>query len=84
MHHATSGAPVSYTHLDVYKRQDVAGALALFGLVRHHPAGHHQFEGQIESEIGRLQLPDEEVAPLVASGATLQLAEVVQEILSGR
>ena len=63
---------------------DVAGALALFGLVRHHPAGHHQFEGQIESEIGRLQLPDEEVAPLVASGATLQLAEVVQEILSGR
>jgi class 3 adenylate cyclase/tetratricopeptide (TPR) repeat protein len=62
---------------------DVTGALALFGLVRHHPAGHHQFEGQIESEIGQLQLPEEEVASLVASGATLQLVEVVQEILSG-
>lgn len=63
---------------------DIAGALSLFGLVQHHPAGHHQFEGQIQSEIGRLQLPDEEVALLVASGATLQLTEVVQEILSGR
>jgi tetratricopeptide (TPR) repeat protein len=62
---------------------DVARALSLFGLVRHHPAGHHQFEGQIESEIGLLQLPEEEVAPLMASGTTLQLAQVVQEILSG-
>ena len=62
---------------------DVARALSFFGLVRHHPAGHHQFEGQIESEIGLLQLPEEEVAPLMASGATLQLAQVVQEILSG-
>ncbi len=62
---------------------DVAGALTLFGLVRRHPAGHHQFEGQIESEISRLQLPEEAVAPLMASGATLQLAEVVREILSG-
>lgn len=63
---------------------DVAEAVALFGLVRYHPAGHHQFEGQVESEIGRLGLPEEEVASLVAKGATLQLAEVVQNILSGR
>ena len=62
---------------------DVTGALALFGLVRHHPAGHHQFEGQIESEIGRLQLPEVEVASMMASGATMQLDEVIQEILNG-
>jgi tetratricopeptide (TPR) repeat protein len=83
------GDSVLIANLFAYARllvaeENVTQALALFGLIRHHPAGHHQFEGQIDSEIARLHLPAEEVAPLVASGATLQLAEVVQDILSGR
>ena len=61
-----------------------ARALALYGLARAHPALENQTRLEIDEEIVRLKLPDDEVAAGLAAGAGLELEAVVEEILAGK
>jgi class 3 adenylate cyclase/tetratricopeptide (TPR) repeat protein len=62
---------------------DVSRALALFGLIRAHPAADHQHVQWIATALESVDLPLAEVETGLATGAALDFDAVVQEILDG-
>jgi tetratricopeptide (TPR) repeat protein len=59
-------------------------ALALFGLIRKHPRLLPANKIDIEEGLAQIDLPPEQIESGLAAGASLDFAEVVQEILDGK
>jgi tetratricopeptide (TPR) repeat protein len=63
---------------------DLGRALALFGLVRAHPAVESQTRKQVDIELSRLGLSTQRAEVGLEAGAALDFDMVVQEILDGK